>query len=157
MTEVYQLSLGPLGHLSNPRFCCLLGMFGKLGDMAVSCIYTRVAFMLFILYQIASTTHIFDKQQDVVPQQRWRWILIHISLVRYTGSARDGGLRKLREELEAENAGMHIPAEIRGGMAARCFLQPVQWVEVTTPPAPGEGGRGPRGSRVRGPSRPGGG
>ena len=29
------------------------------------------------------------------------------------GSARDGKLRKLREELEAKYAGVHIPAEIR--------------------------------------------
>ena len=29
------------------------------------------------------------------------------------GGARDGGLRKLREELEAENSGVNIPAEIR--------------------------------------------
>lgn len=29
------------------------------------------------------------------------------------GSARDGGLRRLREELEAENSGVHIPVEIR--------------------------------------------
>ena len=62
---------------------------------------------------------------DVVPQQRWRWIGIHISLVRYMGSARDGGLRKLREELKAENAGMHIPAEIRwlGGAKVRARFQ----------------------------------
>ena len=51
---------------------------------------------------------------DVIPQQRWRWIRIHnFSLVRYMGSARDGKLRKLREELEAKYAGVHIPAEIR--------------------------------------------
>ena len=31
----------------------------------------------------------------------------------YVGKARDGGLRKLREELEAEDIGVHIPAEIR--------------------------------------------
>lgn len=29
------------------------------------------------------------------------------------GKARNGGLRKLREELEAENGGVYIPAEIR--------------------------------------------
>ena len=52
--------------------------------------------------------------RDVVPQQKWRWIRIHnISLARYMGGARDGGLRKLRGELEAENSGVHIPAEIR--------------------------------------------
>ena len=51
---------------------------------------------------------------DLIPQQKWKWVRIHhISLSRYTGGARDGGLRKLREELEAENSGVHIPAEIR--------------------------------------------
>ena len=59
---------------------------------------------------------------DLVPQQKWRWIRIHdISLTRYMGGARDGGLRKLREELEAENSGVQIPAEIRwlGGTKVR--------------------------------------
>ena len=41
------------------------------------------------------------------------------------GGVRDGGLRKLREELEAENSGVHIPAEIRwlGGAKARARFQ----------------------------------
>ena len=59
---------------------------------------------------------------DVVVQQRWKWIRIHnVSLTRYMGKARDGGLRKIREELEAENSGVHIPAEIRwlGGAKVR--------------------------------------
>ena len=50
----------------------------------------------------------------LIPQQRWKWIRIHnISLTRYMGKARDGGLVKLREEFEAENGGVHILAEIR--------------------------------------------
>ena len=63
---------------------------------------------------------------DVVPQQRWKWIQIHnISLARYMGKTRDGGLVKLREELEAENSGMHMPAEIRwlGGAKVRARFQ----------------------------------
>ena len=42
---------------------------------------------------------------------------------RYMGKERDGGLRKLREELEAENSGVQIPAEIRwlGGAKVRCW------------------------------------
>ena len=59
---------------------------------------------------------------DLVPQQKWKLIRIHdISLTRYMGGERDGGLRKLREELEAENTGVHIPAEIRwlGGAKVR--------------------------------------
>ena len=41
------------------------------------------------------------------------------------GKARDGGLRKLREELEAENSGVHIPAEVRwlGGAKVRARFQ----------------------------------
>ena len=51
---------------------------------------------------------------DVVAQQKWMWIRAHnISLARYMGRERDGGLRKLREKLEAENSGVSIPAEIR--------------------------------------------
>ena len=49
---------------------------------------------------------------DLVPQQKWRWVKINISLVRYMGKT-VGGLRLLREELEAENGGVSIPAEIR--------------------------------------------
>ena len=63
---------------------------------------------------------------DLVPQQKWRWIRIHgISLTRYMGGARDGGLRKLREELEAENSWMHIPVGIRwlGGAKVRARFQ----------------------------------
>ena len=64
--------------------------------------------------------------RDVVPQQKWKWIRIHkISLTRYMGKARDNGLIKLREELAAENSGMHIPAEIRwlGGAKVRARFQ----------------------------------
>ena len=63
--------------------------------------------------------------RDVVPQQEWKWIWIHISLTRYMGKTRDGGLIKLREELEAENNGMHIPAEVRwlGGARVRARFQ----------------------------------
>ena len=44
---------------------------------------------------------------DLVPQQRWRWTKIHnVSLVRYMGRTA-GGLRLLREELEAENDGTY--------------------------------------------------
>ena len=50
---------------------------------------------------------------DLIPQQRWHWAKIHnISLVRYMGKT-VGGLRLLREELEAENSGVSIPADIR--------------------------------------------
>ena len=50
---------------------------------------------------------------DLIPQQRWRWIKIHnVSLVRYMGKTARG-LPLLREELEAENDGVHIPADIR--------------------------------------------
>ena len=40
-------------------------------------------------------------------------------------SARDGGLRKLRDELGVENSRMHIPAEIRwlGGVMVRARFQ----------------------------------
>ena len=52
--------------------------------------------------------------RDVAPQQRWRWARIHsIPLARYVGRHKEGGLPKLREELEAENSGVKIPAEIR--------------------------------------------
>ena len=51
---------------------------------------------------------------DITAQQKWMWTRIHnISLTRYMGKERDGGLQKLREELEAENSGVQIPAEIR--------------------------------------------
>ena len=41
------------------------------------------------------------------------------------GKERDGGLRKLREELEAENSGVRITAEIRwlGGAKVRARFQ----------------------------------
>ena len=46
---------------------------------------------------------------DIAPQQKWKRIRIHnIPLPRHMGKARDGGLKKLREELEAENTGVHI-------------------------------------------------
>ena len=63
---------------------------------------------------------------DIVVQQKWMWTRIHnISLTRYMGKERDGGLRKLREELEAENSGIQIPAEIRwlGGAKVRAHFQ----------------------------------
>ena len=63
---------------------------------------------------------------DVVPQQKWKSVRIHnISLPRYMGVARDGGLRKLWEELEAENSRVHIPAEIRwlGGAKVHVSFQ----------------------------------
>ena len=62
----------------------------------------------------------------LAPQQSWKWIRIHnISLTRYLGKVRDDGLVKLREELEAENGGVHIPAEIRwlGGAKVRARFQ----------------------------------
>ena len=64
---------------------------------------------------VLQAARVMDRSiRDVVLQQKWKWIRIHnISLTRYMGKARDGGLIKLREELEAENSGMHIPAEIR--------------------------------------------
>ena len=54
------------------------------------------------------------------------WTRIHnISLTRYMGKEKDGGPRKLREELEAENSGIQIPAEIRwlGWAKARARFQ----------------------------------
>ena len=50
---------------------------------------------------------------DLGPQQGWHWVKIHnVSLARYMGKT-VGGLRLLREELEAENSGVSIPADIR--------------------------------------------
>ena len=63
---------------------------------------------------------------DIVVQQRWKWVRIHnVSLTRYMGKGRDGELRKLREELEVENSGVRIPAEIRwlGGAKVRARFQ----------------------------------
>ena len=63
---------------------------------------------------------------EVVAQQKWMWIRVHnISLARYMDKERDGGLRKLREEPEAENSGISIPAEIRwlGGAKVRARFQ----------------------------------
>ena len=49
---------------------------------------------------------------DIAPKQRWKWIRIHnVPLDRYMGGG--GGLHKLREELEAENTGVRVPAEVR--------------------------------------------
>ena len=49
---------------------------------------------------------------DIVPRQRWKWARIHnVPLERYMGGG--GRLKKLREELEVENAGVQVPAEIR--------------------------------------------
>ena len=49
---------------------------------------------------------------DIAPKQRWKWIRIYnVPLDRYMGGG--GGLNKLREELEAENTGVRVPAEIR--------------------------------------------
>ena len=63
---------------------------------------------------------------DAIAQQKWKWIRIrNISLTRCMGKEKDGGLRKLREELEAENSRAHIPAEIRwlGGAKVRARFQ----------------------------------
>ena len=65
---------------------------------------------------------------DIVAQQKRNRIRIHCtSLIRYTGGE-DGGLRRLRKELEAENSGVHIPAEIRwlGGAKVRARFQEVK-------------------------------
>ena len=50
------------------------------------------------------------------------------------GKERDGGLRKLREELEAENSGVHTPAEVRwlGGQRSepgsrKRRMAPLRW------------------------------
>lgn len=49
---------------------------------------------------------------SIAPQQRWKWIRTHnVPLDRYMGGG--GGLKKLREGLEAENAGVQVPADIR--------------------------------------------
>ena len=51
---------------------------------------------------------------DITAQQKWIWTRIHnISLTRYMGKEKGGGLRKLREKLEAENSGVQIPDGIR--------------------------------------------
>ena len=63
---------------------------------------------------------------DIASQQKWMWTRIHnMSLTRCMGKEKDGGLRKLREELEAENSGVQIPAEIRwlGGAKVRARFQ----------------------------------
>ena len=63
---------------------------------------------------------------DITAQQKWMWTRIHnISLTRYMGKERDGGLQKLHEELTAENSGVQIPAEIRwlGGAKVRARFQ----------------------------------
>ena len=50
---------------------------------------------------------------DLFPKQKWRWVKTHrISLARHVDRG-SGGLRKPREELEAENEGLRTPAEIR--------------------------------------------
>ena len=55
-----------------------------------------------------------------------------VSLVRYMGKM-VGGLRPLREELEAENSGVNIPAEIRwlGGTKVRARFQKYEDGTVT--------------------------
>ena len=63
---------------------------------------------------------------DIRPLQRWKWIRIHnLSLSRYM---RKGGLTRLREELEAENGGVDIPAGIRwlSGAKVRTRYQEAQ-------------------------------
>ena len=75
-----------------------------------------------MVLRVAHTVH--GAVSDVVLQQKWKWIRIHnVSLVQYMGKG--GSLRKLREELEAENAGVHIPADIRwlSGAKVRARLQ----------------------------------
>ena len=72
---------------------------------------------------------------DVIAQQKWMWIRVHnISVARYTGKEGGRGLRMLREELGAENSGVHIPAEIRwlgGGRSGPGFRRrrtaPPRW------------------------------
>ena len=54
-----------------------------------------------------------DAFSDVRPQQRWGWVKIHnIFLMRNMGKTL-GGLRLLQEELDVENSGVTIPAEVR--------------------------------------------
>ena len=62
---------------------------------------------------------------DVAVQQKWMWARIRISPTWYMRKKRDGGLRKLREELEAENSGVQIPTKIRwvGGAKVRARFQ----------------------------------
>ena len=63
---------------------------------------------------------------DIVPQRKWKWVRIHsVPLNRYMGRVGGGGLPKLWEELEAENIGLQIPAEVRwpGGAKVRARLQ----------------------------------
>ena len=56
---------------------------------------------------------VLGEASDLVPQQKRRWVKIqNISLVRCMGKMA-GGLCLLREELEAENSGVSIPADIR--------------------------------------------
>ena len=56
---------------------------------------------------------VLGEASDRAPQQKWRWVKIHnVSLVRYMGKS-VGSLCVLLEELEAENNGVSIPAEIR--------------------------------------------
>ena len=65
---------------------------------------------------------------EIVAQQKQNRIRIHYtSLIRYMGGE-DEGLRRLRKELEAENSGVHIPAEIRwlGGSKVRARFQEVK-------------------------------
>ena len=75
--------------------------------------HTGIALLKYRDLVLRAARTVFVAFSDVVPQQKWRWTKIHnISLVRYMGKT-VGGLRLLREELEAENSGMTIPAEIR--------------------------------------------
>ena len=71
-------------------------------------------------YGLRQARLVHSSIRDVTPQQRWWWTRIYgIPLARYVGRQKDGGLLKLREELEAENSGVQIPAEVRWLSAAK--------------------------------------
>ena len=73
--------------------------------------------------------------RDIVVQERWKWIHIHnVSLARYKGKERDGGLRRLSEELEAKNSrftsqlrtgGLRGQSSVPGSMKGR--RAPLRW------------------------------
>ena len=46
---------------------------------------------------------------DLAPQLRWRWVKAHVFRLNRSMD-REGGLRTLREELEAENERVRIPS-----------------------------------------------
>ena len=73
--------------------------------------------------------------RDIVVQERWKWIHTHnVSPARYMGMERDGGLRRLSEELQAENSG--FTSQLRtGGLRGQSSVPgsrkgrraPLQW------------------------------